>query len=456
MVDADGRRRDVHRQSGHRHPAPDGDRRQSRAGRGRRVRRGQPGPLRRRHPRPARSSSVELGRQADRRSAAGPAAAPTACRGRTAAPSPASTDAQLAGAGRAGRPGAGALRSTRRTPSGRIDADGTVWLTQARPITTLYPVPASRRCRRPRLFLCAEPGSGPDPADHPDGPGRVPADRHRRSPRVAGHPPDRPRTPDPSGFAVAGQRLFVDITPILRHPPGPPGRSGVAGVMEARTKAVLAAARRRPALRSPTSRLTGRPCRSWPGGRAPGQGAAPRWLTRAGQPKRSRPPRVARIERATPRPLTHARRTRPRTSGSTAVEERLGTDTFLMMPRAFAYAAAGLLLLAARPAAARRPRRGPSELQTVLRGLPHNVTTEMDLELWRLTSRIARRSGRRPRRSPPSRRRTLAEAYRGGTLPAGRPARTRRLPAPRTGTGPSPRSTSACRAGRATRATCSA
>ena len=30
----------------------------------------------------------------------------------------------------------------------------------------------------------------------------------------------------------------------------------------------------------------------------------------------------------------------------------------------------------------------PGELQTVLRGLPHNVTTEMDLELWQLTQRI--------------------------------------------------------------------
>ena len=30
----------------------------------------------------------------------------------------------------------------------------------------------------------------------------------------------------------------------------------------------------------------------------------------------------------------------------------------------------------------------PGELQEVLRGLPHNVTTEMDLELWELTEQI--------------------------------------------------------------------
>jgi pyruvate,water dikinase len=57
------------------------------------------------------------------------------------------------------------------------------------------------------------------------------------------------------------------------------------------------------------------------------------------------------------------------------------------MPTVFAYPAAGLLLVT-------RARKllgdlaQPGELQTVLRGLPHNVTTEMDLELWQLTQRI--------------------------------------------------------------------
>ena len=37
-----------------------------------------------------------------------------------------------------------------------------------------------------------------------------------------------------------------------------------------------------------------------------------------------------------------------------------------------------------------RTRRRPEELQTVLRGLPHNVTTEMDLRLWRTRQQIRR------------------------------------------------------------------
>ena len=59
------------------------------------------------------------------------------------------------------------------------------------------------------------------------------------------------------------------------------------------------------------------------------------------------------------------------------VEQRLG-ELFLLMPRTVAYVAGGFLMLAA----SRRLLRDvaqPGELQEVLRGLPHNITTEMDL-----------------------------------------------------------------------------
>jgi pyruvate,water dikinase len=57
------------------------------------------------------------------------------------------------------------------------------------------------------------------------------------------------------------------------------------------------------------------------------------------------------------------------------------------MPRTVAYAVGGLLMLVA----SRRLLRDvaePGELQEVLRGVPHNVTTEMDLKLWELTEQI--------------------------------------------------------------------
>ncbi len=68
------------------------------------------------------------------------------------------------------------------------------------------------------------------------------------------------------------------------------------------------------------------------------------------------------------------------------VEQQLG-DLFLVMPRTVGYAVGGLLMLLA----SRRLLRDvaePGELQEVLRGLPHNITTEMDLKLWELTEEI--------------------------------------------------------------------
>ena len=103
------------------------------------------------------------------------------------------------------------------------------------------------------------------------------------------------------------------------------------------------------------------------------------------------------------------------------------------------------------PAARRRASRG--ELQTVLRGLPHNVTTEMDLELWDLRERCAP-TRRRPRRSA-TRRGRAGPAIAAGTLPRVAQRGMTALPAPTTATGPSPRSTSACRAGPTTRPTSS-
>ena len=41
-----------------------------------------------------------------------------------------------------------------------IDADGHAWLTQARPITTLYPLPDRPPRRRPGVYLCASLAQG--------------------------------------------------------------------------------------------------------------------------------------------------------------------------------------------------------------------------------------------------------------------------------------------------------
>ena len=270
-----------------------------------------------------------------------------------------------------------------------IDADGVAWLTQARSITTLYPVPVSPAAPKTdpalttdRVFLCVSLAQG---LTRPITPMGRAAFRliGTAVATVAGHPPaDRYR--GPSGFVDAGQRIFVDITPVLRHPRARRIAVRVAGVMEARTKAVLQHLENDPRF-GPDATTTGR---AWPMlARVFAHTRAPLRLVHALISPSSAHRQVDRIERA-----VHDRWRIPASATPThrldAVEERLGTDTFLVMPSVFPYAAAGLMSIAV------AQRLAPADLDPVLfaevrRGLPHNVTTEMDLELWRLASRIA-------------------------------------------------------------------
>ena len=68
-------------------------------------------------------------------------------------------------------------------------------------------------------------------------------------------------------------------------------------------------------------------------------------------------------------------------------ERTLSEDCVPMLPRVMPAAAAGLAMLgAAGPLLGKDA--GADDLQTVLRGLPHNITTKMDLALWDLGGRI--------------------------------------------------------------------
>jgi pyruvate,water dikinase len=88
----------------------------------------------------------------------------------------------------------------------------------------------------------------------------------------------------------------------------------------------------------------------------------------------------------------------------------------LVLPGFLAYGVAGRLL---------RGKVRPDELQLVLRGLPHNPTTEMDLELWAIARRTREDEASRAAlvAGPPVR---LAADYRAGALP---PALQRELTA---------------------------
>ena len=264
-----------------------------------------------------------------------------------------------------------------------IDTDGTVWLTQTRPITTLYPLPAgapppgSAR----RVYFCLSLAQG---LHRPITPMGLAAFRLLGSSvaLLTGHP-TADRRAGPPMYADPGQRLFVDLTAVLRSRVGRSLMPRVLDVMEARSAVVLRALLDEPDLsltqRSPLP-FIGRILRISLAHGVPLQvaqalvrpDATHRRLARVGDTQRRRlvPPTGAG---------PHAR--------LDWVERLLGEEIIPLVPRTRPAAATGFALfgLAARLLGA---YASGAELATVLRGLPHNVTTQMDLALWELAQRV--------------------------------------------------------------------
>ncbi|GAA4773370.1 phosphoenolpyruvate synthase [Actinomycetospora chlora] len=259
-----------------------------------------------------------------------------------------------------------------------VDAAGTAWLTQARPITTLYPLVPGRPGLR--LFLSANVAQG---VLRPFTPAGLSAARHLGSSvaRLLGAPVDDPEQGPPM-LSEAGLRVFVDLTDVLRSRVGRAGVAGVLGVMETRSAEVIATQLDRPELsvtrRSPLPavRRVGRIALRF---RIP-PALVGAWV----RPARARD-RAFRLVRDAERRL-------PSPPGA-GRHERLDRVRWMfamfapMAPRIAPAPAAGFLALGL-AAKLLGDRARPGELGSVLRGLPHNVTTEMDLALWDLAVRL--------------------------------------------------------------------
>jgi rifampicin phosphotransferase len=262
-----------------------------------------------------------------------------------------------------------------------IDAAGTLWLTQARPITNLYPLPDNAPADELRVYFCFSVAQG---LYRPITPlGRAAFRLLATSvTRMFGLHVDNPLD-GPSGYAEAGQRLFVDVTPPLRSRIGRAVMPRILDVMEARSATVLRGLFDEPQL----SVMRGS---RWPVIRRVLRVAARYRIPPVAAYALARPEAVRRrFDRIGDR--LDARLTLPASATPSErldlVERVLAGETVPLAPRILPAAAAGFLMfgLAARLLG---DDARPDELQTVLRGLPHNVTTEMDLELWRLATRV--------------------------------------------------------------------
>jgi rifampicin phosphotransferase len=260
-----------------------------------------------------------------------------------------------------------------------LDSALRFWLTQARPITTLYPL---ARTHRPglRVMMCLSLAQG---LTRPITPMGIAAIRLIGT-SVATVIKMRPAEPmaGPPAMHAPGQRLFVDITSVLRNRIGRRAVIAAFSVMEARAAAVLRKLGVRPEfsiVESHNLTVLRHIAAALIRNRVPIRVVRglinPEWAYRG----------IATTEHRLRRAVTLP-------ANATAsqrldfIQERLG-ELFLIMPRTIGYAVGGLLMLGASRRLLRDVLR-PGELQEVLRGLPHNITTEMDLKLWELTEEI--------------------------------------------------------------------
>ncbi|GAA2561018.1 PEP/pyruvate-binding domain-containing protein [Pseudonocardia hydrocarbonoxydans] len=261
-----------------------------------------------------------------------------------------------------------------------IDGEGTVWLTQSRPITTLYPQPPDRGPGL-RVYFCVSLAQGLTAPITPMGMSGFRVIAAAVAGGAFGAPVADP-TGGPPALVQLGGRAFVEVTEVLRSRVGRALVPRVLDVMEARSAVVLRGLSAEPDLAVR------------PGTVLPVVRGLARVLARF------RVPPVVALSLACPaagrrRVDRLGARLRARTAVPAGLPaparldhvERVLSGIFPVLPSTMPVAAAGFLGLAL----ARRAAAGELDddaTHEVLRSLPHNVTTEMDLELWAAATRI--------------------------------------------------------------------
>jgi phosphohistidine swiveling domain-containing protein len=264
-----------------------------------------------------------------------------------------------------------------------IDGDGRRWLTQARPITTLYPLPegAPPPGEVLRVYFSVNVAQG---VYRPLTPMGLAVFRLAGSSMAAmyGLGVRDPRA-GPPAMKAAGQRLFIDATRGLRSRLGRALIPRLLGIMEARSAMIF-------------SRLLGDPRLSV----VPGSTLA---FTRRVLPRLIRLRVVRRATEAILRPAAARARARSienELRAHLAAPQMPAAERLLFVERAvvertapmlFRIVLGGMLPTLLLLVLVRKLLGGLAtneELLTVLRGLPHNPTTEMDLDLWRVALSI--------------------------------------------------------------------
>ncbi|HZM80413.1 MAG TPA: PEP/pyruvate-binding domain-containing protein [Candidatus Limnocylindrales bacterium] len=261
-----------------------------------------------------------------------------------------------------------------------IDGSGAVWLTQARPITTLYPLP-DKRSAGTRIYFSFSVAQG---LYRPITPMGLAAFRviACAAAELAGFKV-ADRSVGPPVFVPAGQRLYIDATTPVRSRVGRFVIPKILGVMEARSAAIM-----RHLFEDERFSMTVRsrlPFLRHVGPVALRYHVPFKILQALLRPDRAR----RKVERIGER-LDIVLDAGPLGSGARRldwVEKTLSTEVVPLLPRVVPVAGAGFVALGLADRLLGKDA-AVGEVQAVLRGIPHNVTTEMDLELWRLAASL--------------------------------------------------------------------
>lgn len=309
-----------------------------------------------------------------------------------------------------------------------IDAGGKAWLTQSRPITTLYPLPDDDPLGgQAGTDTAADAASGADTRVYLCGTLLQGLTRPITPMGLSVLGRMRGNNQGPWKYANPGLRMYVELTPIIRNKSGRQLLEKMLPLADGRSAALLPALLEDPrfsAVRPPrrkrertgTRGAARREAKGSEGTQSLGMvlGLVPAMIRALLWPdvelrRARRYQDRLEAQLALPLPATPARRLQH-------AEDVLRTTVNGLIQATLPAPSVGYLTLAA----ARRLLRGiakPRELEAVLRGLPHNVTTIMDLELWHLAVSLGR--------DPDARRLftelqpdDLAALYKAGTLPA--------------------------------------
>ncbi|WP_354514674.1 PEP/pyruvate-binding domain-containing protein [Paenarthrobacter sp. 4246] len=263
-----------------------------------------------------------------------------------------------------------------------IDHEGKLWLTQARPITTLYP----QTVRTPPVpgehaFLNFSLAQGLTRPLTPMGLAAIRLIASSVARTAAFDVPDPRSGPPP--YYEAGQRILFDLTAVVRSRVGRAIVPRVFDLMEARSAVLI-----RGLFDDPRFTVTTR---------------TPLKLIRHVAPVAAKYRVPESLLRGLFRPASALKRVEKLGSDLRStlvvpqqasahqrighVQRILGEEVFATVPQVLPLPALGFAMLALvkKLLGDQAPY---SELQTVIRGLPNNVTTEMDLALWQLAAEI--------------------------------------------------------------------